>query len=160
MTSQSPPTGTAEPDAKRLALARHATLHPHPERVTDAGFNSDPFFDPRDATQVKYEMLRRVEVEGVAVTEATRAFGLSRPTFYEARAEFQSGGLAALLPKKKGPRRGHKLSAEVMAFLGQTLGAEPGLGSAELARRVQERFGVRVHPRSVVRALERGSGKA
>ena len=50
-------------DAKRNQLARRGALHPHPERVTDPLFQHGPFFDARDAVQVKYEMLRAVRVE-------------------------------------------------------------------------------------------------
>lgn len=34
---------------------------------------------------MKYEMLRRVEIDKAAVTEAAAAFGLSRPAFYQAQ---------------------------------------------------------------------------
>ena len=40
-------------------------------------------------------------------------------------------------------------------FLTEALEAEPGLRAPELARRVEESFGISVHPRSVERALER-----
>ena len=44
-----------------------ASLHPHPEQVTDELFSTQEFFDPRDLVQVKYEMLRRVQSEGQTV---------------------------------------------------------------------------------------------
>ena len=44
---------------KTEALRRHGSLHPHPELVRDEMFCKDDFFDPQDAVQVKYEMLRR-----------------------------------------------------------------------------------------------------
>lgn len=153
-------TRPADPDPKQQALARHRTLHPHPDKVTDDLFRDQPFFDPRDATQVKYEMLRRVQVDGVAVVDAARSFGMSRPTFYEAREAFESAGMAGLLPRKKGPRRAHKLSAEVMAWVAEALRADPSLSPAGLAQRIEERFCLRVHPRSVQRALGRLPGKA
>ena len=66
---------------------------------------------------------------------------------------FAAGGLPALVPKKPGPRRAHKLSEEVVTFLRQALAQEESLSAAELAHRVQERFGRKVHPRGVERAL-------
>lgn len=105
-------------------------------------------------------MLRRVQVDGVAVVDAARSFGMSRPTFYEAREAFESAGMAGLLPRKKGPRRAHKLSAEVMAWVAEALRADPSLSPAGLAQRIEERFCLRVHPRSVQRALGRLPGKA
>ncbi len=146
-------------DAKRNQLARRGALHPHPEHVSDPLFQDDPFFDARDAVQVKYEMLRAVRVEGRSTSQAARHFGFSRPTFYQARAAFEQAGLPGLLPAKKGPRRAHKLSETVMGFVHEQLAAEPSLNMAALAERVRERWGLTVHPRSVKRALARHAKK-
>ncbi|MCP4678354.1 MAG: helix-turn-helix domain-containing protein [Deltaproteobacteria bacterium] len=140
-------------DPKTQALRRHGTLHPHPELVKDELFCQDAFFDPRDAVQVKYEMLRRVRVDGWPASHAAREAGFSRPTFYEAHAAFQNGGLPGLLPAKKGPRRAHKLTDVVTAFIDQEIEKQPEVGMGEIADRVFERFGLRVHARSIRRAL-------
>ncbi|HME69527.1 MAG TPA: helix-turn-helix domain-containing protein [Myxococcota bacterium] len=146
-------------DPKILRLREHGCLHPHPEQVRDASFVSSEFFDARDLVQVKYEMLRRVQVEGQPVSRSAASFGFSRPTFYQAQGAFEAGGLPSLVPKKPGPRRAHKLSEEVIAFLEETLSQEGTLLAAELARRIKERFGRSVHPRSVERALARHKKK-
>jgi len=143
------------PDAKLEALRQQGCLHPHPERVTDPLFVGADFFDGRDLVQVKYEMVRRVWVEGHPVGHSAQAFGFSRPSFYQARAALEREGLAGLVPKKKGPRRAHKLRAEVMAFLQQQVAQEPGLRASDLAARLRERFQLKVHPRSIERALAR-----
>lgn len=143
---------------ERLAAlrAQHAT-NPHPEDVTDLTFLAGgDFFDPRDLVQVKYEMLRRVRQEGQPVIRAAANFGFSRPSFYQAQKTFQSEGLPGLLPQRPGPRRGHKLTPEVVDFLRQVLAEESSLPARSLAGRVQERFGVSVHPRTVQRSLARG----
>ncbi len=76
-----------DPDPKVAALRIMRTLNPHPEAVRDPAFTqSDLFFDPRDLLQVKYEMLRRVLVEGQPVSSTAAAFGFSRPSFYAAQA--------------------------------------------------------------------------
>ena len=150
---------TKSDDPKRSALARSGTLHPHPERVTDPLFGSDPFFDPRDGVQVKYEMLRRVRVDGNTASGAASSCGLSRPTYYQARDAFERDGLAGLLPDKKGPKRAHKLTAEVLAFVEAELEAHPDLRPAELARRIEEKFGVQVHAKSIGRARARAGRK-
>jgi hypothetical protein len=64
-------------------------------------------------------------------------------------------GCPACCPPGRGPRRAHKLTAEIVAFLAVALADDPGLRPGELARRVEESFGITVHPRSVERALER-----
>src|SRR3954453_8924702 len=100
-------------DPKAAALREARCLNPHPEKVTDTAFLSEEFFDARDAVQVKYEMVRRVEAEGMSVTQAAAAFGYSRPSYYEAAAALADGGLDALVPAKPGPRRAHKLTSQV-----------------------------------------------
>lgn len=145
----------AQPDPneiKRNALERSATLHPHPERVTDELFVGHPFFDARDGLQVKYEMLRRVRVDGQPVSQAAAAAGLSRPTYYQAQDAFEQDGLAGLLPEKKGPQRAHKLTAEVLAWVDSELAMHPERTLTELALRLQSKFGVTVHPKSIGRA--------
>jgi transposase len=142
-------------DPKVQALRAERSLNPRPEEVSDEEFRSSEFFDARDLVQVKYEMVRRVRVDGEAVSRSAAAFGLSRPSFYEASAALEVGGLAALVPARPGPRRAHKLTEEVVAFTRQRLEDDPSLRSADLAEAIAERFGLRVHPRSVERALAR-----
>jgi transposase-like protein len=141
---------------RQQALAARGALHPHPERVRDALFQASVFFDPQDAVQVKYEMLRRVREEEAEVAQTAGAFGFSRPTFYQARAAFAHGGLPALVPRKRGPKGPHKLTAEVLAALAE-LRAEDGsaLPARELARRLRREFGLTAHPRSIERGLAR-----
>jgi transposase len=130
-------------------------LNPRPEAVTDDAFAASEFLDPRDLVQVRYEMVRRVRVDGESVSGAAAGFGFSRPSWYAAADALDEGGLPALVRARPGPRRAHKLTDEVVAFLATALDAEPGLSSTELASRVERSFGVTVHPRSVERALER-----
>lgn len=146
-------------DSKEIVLHQHGCLHPHPEKVTDELFVISEFFDPRDLLQVKYEMLRRVRVDKHSVSESAAGFGLSRPSFYQAQKAYREGGLLALLPRKPGPRRAHKLSEEVMDALRVALVQDPELGSRELAQLVEERFGFTVHRRSIERALDRREKK-
>ena len=122
-------------------------------------FGGSDFFAARDLDQVKYEMLRRVRVDGHPITESTAAFGLSRPSFYQAQTGFEQEGLGGLVRKKPGPRRSHKLSMEVVAFLEALLAQDASLAPATLAQRVQDRFGRSVHPRSIERALARQKKK-
>ena len=68
---------------KRAILKAHKTLNAHPERVRDELFQTNEFFDPNDIVQLKYEMLRRVQLDGWTVTAAVQAFGFSRPSFYK-----------------------------------------------------------------------------
>ena len=144
-------------DPKIEALRAERSLNPRPEAVADEAFASSEFLDARDLVQVKYEIVRRVRVEAEAVSRSATSFGFSRPSFYQAAA-LDGGCLQALVPARPGPRRASKLTEEVMAFARDALAADPGLRSPELAEAIDERFGVRVHPRSVERALARSQG--
>jgi transposase len=148
-----------KPDPKTDALHEQGCLHPHPEKVSDELFASGEFFDARDLVQVKYEMLRRVRIDGRPVSDSAARFGLSRPSYYQAQTAFEEGGLPALLPKKPGPRRAHKLSDEVMTALEEALTEEPELSSEDLVHLIEKRFGISVHRRSVERALARQEKK-
>src|SRR6266852_5262577 len=147
------------PDPKSLALRQQGGLNPHPEQVTDELFHTREFFDPRDLIQVKYEMLRRVETEGLPVNQSAAAFGFSRPSFYQTQATFQQGGLPALLPQKRGPKQAHKLTADVLAFIRQARQQDPSLRLTVLVSRIRDRYGIAVHPRSIERALARSQKK-
>ena len=142
-------------DDKTRSLRDHGCLNAHPENVRDELFLSNAFFDPRDLLQVKYEMLRLVREECESVSAAATRFGLSRPTFYMALHAYEAGGLPALLPARRGPRRAHKLGTEVVEALRAARDRRPAPSSRELVELVRKRFGLSVHRRSIERVLAR-----
>jgi transposase len=142
-----------KPDQKLLELKNTGTLNPHPAVVSDTLFRENPFFDPKDLLQVRYVMLRRHRMDGDSVVEVASVFGVSRPTFYQAEAAFEKGGLTALVPKQRGPREGHKLSGQVIEHVRTLKSSSPNLTTVECIRAVQEKFGVTVHRRSLERAM-------
>jgi transposase len=146
-------------DPKLKVLREHGALNLHPQNVTDSLFREYDFFDPQDLMQVKYEMLRRVRMEGVSITDAAAAFGFSRVAFYQIRKRLEEEGLIGLLTRKKGPKHAHKLSDEIMGIVEQTLSMDPSLGALALSDLVRDRFGISVHPRSIERALLRRQKK-
>jgi transposase len=147
-------------DPKVEALRAQRSLNTRPEAVSDPAFEGSEFLDARDLVQVKYEMVRRVRVDKAPVSRAAAAFGFSRPSFYEAAAALDGGGLAGLVPQRPGPRRAHKLSDEVVDFAEAAMGQNPSLRAADVAGLVSDRFGVSVHPRSIERALARRRPKS
>ena len=102
--------------------------------------------------QVKYEMVRRVRVEGESVSRAAREFGFSRQWFYELASAFETGGVAALVAARPGP---HKLNEEVVGF--GTSGSPPILLTAfgRSGGGESQRAWGSVHSRSVERPLQR-----
>ena len=141
-------------ERRRQALSTQGATHPRPQAVSDPLFRDSAFFDSNDLVQVKYEMLRSVEQEGRPVVEAAQAFGLSRPVFYVTQELFKREGLPGLVPRKRGPKRPHKLSDEAMAVLLEAI-EEAGrmLKSEQLAAVLAQRCGIEAHPRSILRRL-------
>lgn len=144
--------GKDEPPKAKL-LRDEGTLHPAPEKVRDPKFRESEFFDPRDLMQVKYEMLRRVSVESASVADAAQEYGVSRPSYYQTKANFEKAGLAGLVPRKRGPHGPHKLQGEVRAFVEGQLAAGEPVRARKVAKLIHERFGIEIHPRTIERAV-------
>jgi len=147
------PLNSAPKHDKVDALIEEGTLNPAPEKVSDPKFKQGEFFDPRDAVQVKYELLRRVVVEKASVTDAAEEYGISRPTYYQAKASFDQAGIAGLVPRKRGPHGPHKVRGEVMAFIERRLVQGEPIRARELATLIRSEFGLDVHPRTIERAV-------
>jgi transposase len=144
-------------DPRLQSLREFRALHRHPERVRDETFRSDDFFDPRDLLQVRYEMLRRHRVDGQAVSAVAHSFGFSRQAFYVTDAHFRAQGLAGLLPRRRGPRRAHKCTDEILDFVEQW--GQTADGKQSVVEAVRRRFGVRINARSIERAMKRRKKK-
>jgi transposase len=140
-------------DPKREALAKDGVLNTRPDMVRDALFTSNPFFDPDDLLQVRYEMVRRHRVDGRGISKVAVDFGVSRPTFYKAHKAVKANGLAGLLPGQRGPKGGHKLSEEVTVFAARLKADEPEMTMAQCLEAIKSRFGVEVHRRTLERAV-------
>ena len=138
---------------KQCALRNNDTLNPHPEGVRDPLFQENAFFDADDLLQVKYEMLRRVHSDGWTVTRAADSFGFSRVSYYKADRALREDGLNGLLPHKRGPKGAHKLTEAVLDYVRTIRSEEPDISFEELIERLAQRFGIRVHQRTLERAL-------
>jgi transposase len=139
--------------SKRQALQASGTFNPRPGRVRHPLFQQSDFFDPQDLLQLKYESLRSLQKEQYSLARAASEFGLSRPTLYQAQANFAAQGLEGLLPAKRGPRQAHKVTAQVLEYVQKLWLGEPALNARQLAERVRQRFKLKVHPRTLEKAL-------
>jgi transposase len=138
---------------KSEALAQDGALNPHPEAVRDRLFIGNPFFDPKDLVQVRYEMVRRHCADGVSISDVATAFGVTRPTFYKAQSALAAAGLLGLVPHLRGPKGGHKISDDVVAFLTNLKAASPELTMSQCLAAIEAQFSIKVHRRSLERAL-------
>jgi transposase len=139
--------------AERLKALK--SLNRHPERVRAPWFQTGTFFDAEDLVQVKYEMLRHVSQDGASKADSAALFGLSRPAFYQAEAALDREGLAGLLPRQRGPKGAHKLTAQIMSFIERRQAENPEIHARALAREIKAQLKLSVHPRSIERALAR-----
>ncbi len=153
-------TTTMDTDEKRKQrLKKEGTLHPNPDRVRTDLLAKSPFFDANDLMQMKYEMLRSVSADQQPVAEAAQTFGLSRVAYYHAHKQYQKHGLAGLLPRRRGPRHPHKFTPEVMSYIDEQLTTTVGRPDWNLlSKQIEAGFGIKVHPRSVERAVKQKKG--
>jgi transposase len=133
-------------------LENAGLVHPMPDAVTVPLFAAGAFFLAEDKVQVKYEMLRAHEVDGVTVAAAARAHGYSRAAYYLVAAAFAEAGMSGLLDERRGRRGPVKLTPDIAAYLAA---APPGASGAALAEQIEQRFGVSLHRRTVERARRR-----
>ena len=141
------------PDPKSQALARDGALNPNPDAVRDTLFTGNPFFDPKDLVQVRYEMVRRHSIDGISISDVATAFGFSRPTFYKTQSALAADGLVGLVPRLRGPKGGHKLSDEVVSFVINLKAAHPELTTPQCLAAIEAQFSITLHRRSLERAL-------
>jgi transposase len=140
-------------DAKLQFLRKQRSFHAGHGKVSDPLFRESGFFDPRDLVLVKYEMLRKVRLEGCSVSTAARLFGLSRTVYYEALWNWQTRGLVGLLAERPGPRGPHKMTEEVVGYLQSLLFERDPISAAALVEHLQRERGIVVHPRTIEKAL-------
>jgi transposase len=143
-------------EKRQQRLKKEGTVHPNPDKVSTDLLADSSFFDANDLMQMKYEMLRSVSVDKQSVAEAASIFGLSRVAYYRAKEQYQRHGLAGLLPYRRGPKYAHKFTPEVMSFINDQLSATSERPNWNiLSKRIEEKFKIKVHPRSVERAAKR-----
>ena len=156
---QAPSCRMTKPPSKRDRLIRElGVLNPHPDRIRAPLVSTRAISSiPTIMVQVKYEMLRHVQVDGASKAEAAALFGMSRPTFYQAESAFASEGLpglAAETARAQGRAQtqlgGHGVHRGAS---GSNDGSDPR--SRAWHRRSKPALELSVHPRSIERALAR-----
>ena len=89
-------------DPKVAALRADRSLNPRPGDVVDEAYGSSEFFDARDLVQVKYEMVRRVRVDGEPVSRSAACVRVVPPVVLSGRG---GGGRARPGRAGAGPAR-------------------------------------------------------
>lgn len=141
-------------EIKKNYLKKEGCLNKNASIIKAVIFNNENgFFDKNDIVQTRYEMLRCVEKDNCTINAASEMFGVSRISFYKTKKAFEEKGMQGLLPQKKGPNSPHKLTDNVINFIESEKEAEPDLKSDELADKVRQVFNLKIHPRTIEKAL-------
>jgi transposase len=141
--------------SKHRNLDRVGLLYAGAERVDDELFRRYPeFFDPYDALQVRYEMIRGHETDKQSVVNICRRFGVSRQTFYTLKDRFEREGTAGLFRKKPGPKGPSKLTPEVMSFVEEQFERGDEVTASEIRSELKQQLGVVFHPRTVEKLVK------
>ena len=143
-----------EREQKRHFLKQARALNDHPERVRAPLFSRHRFFDPQDKVQVKYELLRAREVEGISLTEACRLYGFTRESYRHILARFRAEGIKGLFERKRGRRGPVKATEAVRVFLRAERESQEHLSVQELIERCHRELGVSLSRRTVFRILD------
>ena len=148
--------GVRSVTSKRGTLQQARVWNLDHEHVKADLFVTHPFFDPEDKAQVRYEMLRRREVERAPLEISCREFGFTRESYRHLLERFRSEGMGGLFNRKVGRRNPLKTNDQVRRLLRHEHDRNPSLRPEELARLCHEQTGVSISRRTVYRVLADG----
>jgi len=141
--------------SKHRNLERVGLLYAGAERVDDALFRRYPdFFDPHDALQVRYEMIRSHEIDKQSVVNICQRFGVSRQTFYIFKDRFEREGTAGLLWRKPGPRGPSKITPEVVDFVDKQFQRRDELTAEQIGSELKKELRVVLHTRTIEKLVK------
>ena len=110
-----------------------------------------------DGAGRRLAMARLVMSDLASATEVAQVFGIHRNTVARIAKGVEASGTRAVLPRKPGPKKRHKVTAKVLQVLQQAV--ESGWSSYEAAREVRRRTGVELshgHVWGLLRQLRQG----
>lgn len=136
---------------KKNILLANGTYNKHHEKVKNEKFLTNPFYDPMDIVQVKYEMLKDAADGSRGIAQIADGFGFSRASFYNIKDAFDSHGLSALVPERTGPKKPKKLTEPCQEYIDKYISGSPKASSNEIAMGLKKDKGVNVSKRTIER---------
>jgi transposase len=140
---------------KIQVLKNNGTYNNHYAEVKKSDFVENKFYDPMDAVQVKYEMLRDGESGIRPIKDVAEDFGFSRATYYNIKEGFEKRGIASLFPEKTGPKAPHKLSQDICNFVDDYITFNPDKKVLDILEEIYEKKNVKISRRTLERYLEK-----
>ena len=104
---------------------------------------------------MRYEMVRRHQADGMAISEAAAPSASPGRPSTRPRIPCRRLGCPACCRVSEVPKAATRSLAEVVAFVADLKAASPELTTPQCLAAIEARFGVKVHRRSLERALAR-----
>jgi len=136
---------------KIARLKENNSYNKKADKVFNSLFLTNPYFDPYDILQVKYEMLRAVKNNELSVSDTSRQFGFSRTAYYKIESHFKDEGIDGLCFKKTGPKAPAKVTEDLLSFAASLKAQQPDITNDEIVEEIRLQKGVTIHKRSLQR---------
>jgi len=136
---------------KKETLVANGTYYKRYQSVKKQGFRVGGFYDPMDIIQVKYEMIREAQDSGRSIRDVAEDFGFSRTAYYAIKEGFDTCGMLAFIPEKKGPREQHKLTVTLRELIDEYTAVHPKASAAAIAGVILSEKGVSISKRTIER---------
>jgi transposase len=136
---------------KIARLKENNSYNKKASEVSSPLFLTNPYFDPYDIVQVKYEMLRAVNNNELSVSDTSRQFGFSRTAYYKIESRFNADGIDGLCFRKTGPKTPAKVTEDLLDFAADLKARQPDITNDEIVEEIRQQKGVTIHKRSLQR---------
>ena len=146
-----PPT----PATSRASCAEPARSTPIPNACATHGLLTATFSTPATCCKSVTRWCVWYASTGSPWPRPPSDSAVSLPTCFRMVKAFARQGLAGLLPQRRGPRGPHKVTSDILQFVDEHRTRHGHTGAAQLVPMIEERFGVKLHPRGLEKALAR-----
>ncbi len=124
-----------------------------PKRNRLAGVGGALRVPADDEITRKLLMLIEGECEGLGPLKAAEKFGYSKQRYFQLRTAFLKDGAAALVSQKRGPKKNHRRTGELVRQVIRHRFLDPDASAEVVAQRLNQ-SGLRISIRSVQRVIE------
>lgn len=106
----------------------------------------------QDRLAIQLAMLFEGKCIGVGPTKAVKKYGYSKQRYFQLLHAFEEGGIAAIMPKKTGPKKNYVRTENVVTQIIRHRFLDPD-ASAEVIAQKMRQTGINVSIRSVERTI-------
>ena len=140
---------------KLSRLKESNTFNAKSDKVSAQIFADNKLMDPQDLLQVRYEMVRAIELDNKPVNEICAEYGVSASTARRYLDDLRKGGLIALVPEPKGPSGPTKLTKEAVRFIEDYPKDSPRASGGKIHNALEAKLHLGISKRTVERYLSK-----